>query len=378
MSGFVSYYLKIRRWIFNACRNGDYVTISTITDQILQGNFSITGVLKRGDKYITDTEAKTLMFEEYFNIKMRYPGLLVQEIPAHASTFIPTPKFPIPICFNYHTSGIVNVLQLLFIIHPIRKVYLHSRWRDGVPNPTIDEDPECKQLLLLHEAITAFFWRIIPFCREVYYLSSCEGGDIPMDIMALPFVLKTDPISFLNLVINTLFKTTVYKHPAFEKAYKRALSVLYSNSEGVVRETYVINLHVDLFQDTSFTFSQILFPKPFHDSHEGIMEYVSFSDYIIFTLTYDPLRTHNVCKLEETLTIEPKKETFSLVAAVYSHHSSLKTIEYFTIAKYGGKWYHIDRPGARELDFQKSQQNISFTNTLQIVIYKKQISLKLK
>jgi hypothetical protein len=133
-----------------------------------------------------------------------------------------------------------------------------------------------------------------------------------------------------------------------------------------------------MFHDNMFRFRDIVLSKPFYESHAGVKRYVSFSEYLIFTIEYDLMRMHNICYLDETLIVEETKECFELTAAVYSYTTSSKKRECRVIVKYGRYWYIINGSGVLEIDFMKSSESIFHNDTLHIVVYKKQIPLNLK
>jgi hypothetical protein len=369
---------KIRQRIFNACRNGDYVAITPMMDSLLRGSFLSSKTEVDRNRAILIEQKKRAMFEEYLNIITRYPGLLVGKIPPHASFFISSPRYPVSLCFSTFTSGIINVFQILFVIHPIRKVYLHSRWMDGVPSFNSIDDMFDKEIKFLHEAISALFYKMIPMTTHQYYPSSYEDDGIGLDIIGLRCISKMKPVWFLNFILSFLTNDVIYKHPAFEKVYKRTFTVSYVDNENVVRERFTVPLHVDLFHENVVQLKDLIYAKSFHKHSTNISEFLTLSEYVIFTISYDHMRTHNICHPNEELVIRRKDETFDLVAAIYSKTSSPTFHDHFTIAKYGFDWYLINSLGSKLINFKEFQKSMTPASILKIVVYKKRILLNLK
>ena len=376
--------MKLKRQrIIDACKNGDYVLATEDTENVLCGYFFLSLLFKSMDHRLKVIAEKRKMMDEFNALKARYPGLIVKKIPEHAVIFRQSPRYPSLLCPSPHYSGFSSLLQLLYVIHPVRNAYLHCRWIDGVPQ--LDENTSVveTQVTYFHECISVLFDRMHRFCSKPPDFVSPHKGiqehyeKILVSITDVTNFKHIDPNIFLSRLLNSITDQSIHKHPAFVRFYNEALLTKYADYEGNIHICHFVQLEIDVFTKDIFHLHEILFSHSFDSVTHGVQTYLYFSNYLLFTLNYNVSRVHNMCILDEVLEITNTNEVFDLLGAVYTYWNSKGKLQFRTLVNYNNHWYLINNKRIMLFDFQSSKDNIFFNDTLQTVLYKKRPRLSL-
>jgi len=266
---FIKYMLDLRKKIIECCKNGDYVLINEETESILQGEITIDlSLYFNGLEFNEDViseKRKREMKKEYAFLKKRFSNLLVNKIPARALQFRESPRHPTPIISLPCFSGIVSLLQLLFAIPPIRKLYVHARWIDGVPEITDNSEFIEQQAVYLHEMIGAIFDQMLVFCSDrpekALPVEELKKRYEEMFMYAIEKIALAETSSDLLIynLFNSFSNPSVTKHPAFERRFKETFVVEYIDHNDNVFSDFCIHLYIDRFVPYVFYFRDVFY-----------------------------------------------------------------------------------------------------------------------
>lgn len=376
MNNYLEFIKEKREEIIKCCIKGNYILCSYKTENILRGDFfddiPLESISNR-DEIICEQKR---MFSEFSSLLRRLPGLFVKQIPLHVIKFRASPQYPTLLFNSSCFSGMSTVLQLFFVIHPIRKLYLHARWKDGVPAPNKNTKLLDAQTAHLHAGISYLFDKMLRYC------STSPSKILPDSFVQECYevlLFKTEnPLPLSNINPNTfltfffdLFDSLFFEHPAFKKTFIETFFTRYTDNKGESHQSYFIELNVDASLESVFSFDQILFSHSFENISPKIKHYESFSEYLLFFLRYDMRRKRNSCILEETLLIPGTDQVFDLVAAIYSYLNTKGTLVFRVLVKYCRRWYLIFPASIIEIDFEVCKEDIFMYDILHTVLYKK-------
>lgn len=387
MARYLENMMKKRNAIITCCTKGDYVLASPATEGVLEGDFLFFLASQSScedenkDKELLDAQKK--MESEARELKHRYPGLLVREIPIHVAKFKEAPKNPTLLFGDPEFSGVSSFLQILFVVHPIRKLYLHNRWKDGVPRPTRKTELLSKQVAHIHDCISYLFDRMLRYCSR--YTSVITPDSFIQECYETVLFRAQDAISFNNTSPNAFlefffesFDYVLIGHPAFKRIIMDTFKTRYINRQGYYKECLYVELDVGFSVQNMFTMDQILFPQASGVKMGGIKQYDHFSEYLLFVLRYNLHRQSNICILHEVLEIPGTSEVFDLTGAIYSYFNSNQEITFRVLVKYGQQWYIVDDDRVIRTDFKRCKEAIFLYDTLHTVLYRKRLNLKIK
>lgn len=373
---------NLREKIITCCKKGDYVLITKETKNILKGEFNIEFLFLFDESCVNSIDfpsekKKKEMRKEYKLLIRRFSNLLVEKIPVQAIQFRQSPRYPTSIFSSPCFSGTVALLQLLFAIPPIRKLYIHSRWIDGVPKITKQSSfVEC-QAAYLHEMISVIFDQMLVFCsyrpEEAVPIEKLRKSyeETFMAVVEKVALVETSPDLVMNVLFNSLSNPSIFSHPAFERVFKETFLVEYTDHNQNIYSDFCIHLYIDRFVPHVFYFRDIYHSVYAKDPGQKIKEFVSTSEYLLFDIDYHFSREYNICIIDDVLEIIETNEFFDLVGMIYSYFDYQDNNRYRSILKYGKVWYMITNHHVQEIDLKKCKDNIMYNDNLRLVIYKK-------
>lgn len=393
---------ELKSQIFERCSKGDYVQVS---------NYTILSALKTRPSGKLNEEKINEWSLEYKTFVERYPFMITPIIPSFALRFVPIPRFPIAFADSFSDSHIEAVLQVLYLIKPIRDVYIHSRWEHGVPisslkliRAKIQEEFKSKaitrdgisQLASIDYAKNEYVKKLQNLLSSIFTSManiSCGSKTYFADIsdsrsfggMNTAYLQRNIMTDFMSTLIDTInvhcddFQPTlshffnavldkaVIPHNAFHKTFMD-MCFSYELSTGVLAKSLFLPLYFTSNTPEQWGLIDPLTTYPIVlNEKNSIQKFTHISNYLLITLTYREGSDSKRCFIPRNFKITDTDSELQLIGLVLEDAPS----HFAVLAFYGMKWYLIQSSKIFLIDVETNHNDLFLDKKILLLIYKK-------
>lgn len=393
---------ELKSQIFERCAKGDYVQVS---------NYTILSALKTRPSGKLNEEKISKWSLEYKKFIERYPYMITPIIPSFASRFVPIPRFPVAFADSFSDSHIEAALQVLYMIKPIRDVYIHSRWEHGVPisslkliKEKIQEEFKSKAITKdvldqivsidfakneyvkkLHNLISSIFTSMANIsCGSKTYFADISdsrsfGGmntaylqrNIMTDFMST--IVDTinvhcdDFLPTLSHFFNAVLDKAIIPHNAFYKIFMD-MCFSYELSTGILAKSLFLPLYLtsDIPEQWRLIDPLTTFPIVLNERN-SIQKFTHVSNYLLITLSYREGSDSKRCFIPRNFKITDIDSELHLIGLVLEDVPG----HFAVLAFYGIKWYLIQSSKIFPVHIETNHNDLFLDKKILLLIYKK-------